>query len=159
VAALLATMVEVVCLRLSSLPVLGILFLVTKQTYILPNQGVFPLMRLLGITFTMAFVRIRLSLVRLLGLLLTVGLLNQRGPIGVPLYGRAFMQTHGIGQPFNGKFVLLRSICSASDLDRMFKGTGEGSWEKGMWDYKALPLAGAQIQEDNRLGASWSFEP
>ena len=38
-------------------------------------------------------------------------------------------------------------------------GTGEGSWEKGMWDYKALPLPGAQIQEDDRLGASWSFEP
>ena len=42
---------------------------------------------------------------------------------------------------------------------RTLTGTGEGSWEKGMWDYKALPLPGAQIQEDDRLGASWSFEP
>ncbi|KAG7575258.1 hypothetical protein FFLO_00422 [Filobasidium floriforme] len=59
--------------------------------------------------------------------------------VGVPLYGRAFMGTHGIGQPFNG--------------------TGEGSWEQGMWDYKALPRQGAQVFEDERLGASWSFEP
>lgn len=49
------------------------------------------------------------------------------------------MATHGPGQPFNG--------------------TGPGSFEDGMWDYKFLPLPHASVQEDPHLGASWSFEP
>ena len=34
-------------------------------------------------------------------------------------------------------------------------GVGEGSWEGGMWDYKALPLPGSEEFVDGGVGASW----
>lgn len=37
-------------------------------------------------------------------------------------------------------------------------GTGEGSWEAGMWDYKVLPLPGSEEINDQRLGASYSYD-
>lgn len=56
---------------------------------------------------------------------------------GVPLYGRGFEATAGIRQPFTG--------------------IGTGTWEAGVYDYKALPFAGASVVEDTVSGSSYSY--
>ncbi|KZS94370.1 hypothetical protein SISNIDRAFT_453272 [Sistotremastrum niveocremeum HHB9708] len=59
--------------------------------------------------------------------------------IGIPLYGRSFLQTQGPGTPFSG--------------------LGQGSWEQGVYDYRALPLPGSSVNHDNEKIASWSYNP
>lgn len=58
--------------------------------------------------------------------------------MGVPLYGRAFTQTTGIRQPFNG--------------------IGSGSFENGIWDYKDLPRPGSTVTEDTNNIASYCYD-
>ena len=69
--------------------------------------------------------------------------------VGMPLYGRAFS---GVEEGSGG-------------WGRPFQGTGEGgSWEAGVWDWKALPRPGAvevhdvDVDGDGGCGASWSYD-
>ncbi|KAJ7596569.1 glycoside hydrolase family 18 protein [Mycena floridula] len=58
--------------------------------------------------------------------------------MGIPLYGRAFENTGGLGQPFSG--------------------IGPGSVEAGVYNYNALPLAGATVFENTTDVSSYSYD-
>jgi chitinase len=60
----------------------------------------------------------------------------------MPLYGRAFQQTTGMGQPFTGGGA---------------PNEAEHSFEGGVYDFKALPRAGATEHIDENSMASYSF--
>ncbi|RKF65522.1 Endochitinase B1 [Golovinomyces cichoracearum] len=67
------------------------------------------------------------------------GVCSKKIVLGMPLYGRAFEQTNGLGEPFSG--------------------IGEGTWENGIYDYKVLPFPGSEEQCDDEACATFSYDP
>lgn len=39
-----------------------------------------------------------------------------------------------------------------------FSGIGPGSWEAGVYDYRALPLPGSYVMRDEKALASWTMD-
>lgn len=65
------------------------------------------------------------------------GVAASKTNLGIPLYGRSFTGTTGLGQPFTG--------------------VGTGSWEAGIYDWKALPLDSSPVNDDETIMASWTY--
>ncbi|KAK7928460.1 endochitinase [Apiospora marii] len=69
---------------------------------------------------------------------LAVGVPRSKIMLGMPLYGRAFENTSGLGNPYSG--------------------AGKGSWVNGVWDYKVLPLSHLDQQKDTIAGATYTHD-
>ncbi|KAL5313276.1 hypothetical protein ACEPPN_019009 [Leptodophora sp. 'Broadleaf-Isolate-01'] len=67
------------------------------------------------------------------------GVASDKIVLGMPIYGRSFTKTTGLGQSFGA--------------------VGAGTWEAGVYDYKSLPMDGSSEIYDEKLGASYSWDP
>ncbi|KAI8379143.1 chitinase [Radiomyces spectabilis] len=66
------------------------------------------------------------------------GVPSQKLVMGMPLYGRGFSATDGLGAPFSG--------------------VPKGTWEEGVYDYNQLPQPGATEYYDEQNVASWTYD-
>ncbi|KAF8200819.1 glycoside hydrolase family 18 protein [Pholiota molesta] len=64
------------------------------------------------------------------------GVKREKLVLGIPLYGRSFLNTEGPGTSYSG--------------------LGPGTWENGVYDYRVLPLPGSSVHVDEKAIASWS---
>ncbi|KZP01560.1 glycoside hydrolase family 18 protein [Calocera viscosa TUFC12733] len=69
---------------------------------------------------------------------LSQGATSTKMNMGIPIYGRSFENTNGLNDPYSG--------------------IGQGTWEAGVWDYRDLPLLGAQVVEDLTTVSSYSYD-
>ena len=67
------------------------------------------------------------------------GIASGKIVLGMPVYGRSFANTNGLGESY--------------------KGVGNGTREAGIYDFKSLPLDGAVVYYDNSTGSSYSYDP
>ncbi|PFH61071.1 hypothetical protein XA68_18332 [Ophiocordyceps unilateralis] len=66
------------------------------------------------------------------------GIAPNKIKLGLPLYGRSFTHTSGLGQPYSG--------------------TGTPPEQGGTMLYRNLPLPGASVELNKSIGSAWSFD-